>query len=555
MHWEPDAPGWQTPDNRDRSNHVRSRLRLETNPVVFTTSVAVIGVFLLVGVVATPTLGRVFEGLQAAIAGNLDWYYVLVVTAFLIFVVLVGASRFGRLRLGGQDERPRYRYVSWFALLFTAGMGIGLVFWSVAEPLSHLADPPMAEAGTPEAAREAMRFTFFHWGLHAWGVYVVVGLSLAYFAHRHGLPLTMRSALYPLLGERIHGRLGDAVDVFAVFGTMFGVATSLGFGILQVNAGLASLGLVEQTTTTQLLLIAGVTGAAIVSLLLGLDKGILRLSLTNLGVATALMLFVVVAGPTVFVLRSFAEQLGVYVQGLPELAFWTDAQADTGWQDTWTIFYWGWWLSWSPFVGMFIARVSRGRTVREFVFGVLLVPVLLTFVWMAVFGNSAIAVDRATDGALTTAVSEDPAVALFVLLEQLPWTTITSGLAILLVAVYFVTSSDSASLVIDLLTSGGNIDPPKIQRVFWALLEGAVAAVLLLAGAGGLQALQTAAITTALPFSVIMLLACAGLVRALYADERGRPLQRIVLFDADHEPVPEVHGRESPTRDGVQGAP
>ncbi len=531
------------------------RLRLETNPVVFITSVAVIAAFLVVGVVATPTLERVFAGLQATIAGTLDWYYVLVVTGFLVFVVWLGASRFGRLRLGRQDERPRYRYVSWFALLFTAGMGIGLVFWSVAEPLSHLADPPMAQVGTPEAAREAMQFTFFHWGLHAWGVYVVVGLALAYFAHRHDLPLTMRSALYPLLGERIHGRWGDAVDIFAVFGTMFGVATSLGFGILQVNAGLASLGLLEQTTTTQLLLIAGVTAAAIVSLLLGLDKGILRLSLTNLGVATVLLVFVLVAGPTLFVLRSFPEQLGVYLQGLPELSLWTDASADSGWQDAWTIFYWGWWMSWSPFVGLFIARVSRGRTVREFVFGVLLVPVLLTFVWLAVFGNSGIAVDDATGGALSTAVAEDPAVALFALLQQLPWTAVTSTLAILLVATYFVTSSDSASLVIDLLTSGGNIDPPKLQRVFWALLEGGVAAVLLMAGAGGLQALQTAAITTALPFSLVMLLACVGLVRALYADERGRPLERVVLMTPGHETVPEEHGRASPVRDRIQGSP
>jgi choline/glycine/proline betaine transport protein len=529
--------------------------RLETNPVVFTASVAVIGAFLAFGVFATPTLARVFDAVEAAIAGTLDWYYVLVVSGFLVFVVWLGGSRFGRLRLGGADERPRYRYVTWFAMLFTAGMGIGLVFWSVAEPLSHLANPPMAEAGTTAAAREAMQFTFFHWGLHAWGVYVVVGLALAYFSYRHGLPLTVRSALYPLLGERIYGRLGDAVDTFAVFGTMFGVATSLGFGILQVNAGLASLGLLPQGTGVQLALIAGITAAAIASLLLGLDKGILRLSLTNLGVGTALMLFVLAAGPTVFVLRSFVEQAGVYLQTLPETMLWTDARAATGWQADWTIFYWGWWMAWSPFVGLFIARVSRGRTIREFVFGVLLVPVVFTFGWMAIFGNTAISLDGATDGALSAAVGEDPAIALFTLLEQLPFTSVMTVLAILLVSVYFVTSSDSASLVIDLLTSGGNINPPKIQRVFWAVLEGAIAGVLLVAGAGGLEALQTAAITTALPFSVIMVLACVGLVRALYADERGRSIERIALFQPGHDEVPESHGRESPLRDEVRGAP
>jgi len=295
--------------------------------------------------------------------------------------------------------------------------------------------------------------------------------------------------------------------------------------------------------------------AAIGSLLLGLDKGILRLSLTNLGVATALMVFVLIAGPTLFVLRSFVEQVGVYLQQLPEMMLWTDAREDSGWQGMWTVFYWGWWMSWSPFVGLFIARVSRGRTIREFVFGVLLVPTVFTFLWMAIFGNTAISVDGLAGGELSEAVAEDPAVALFGLLEQLPLTTITSLLAILLVATYFVTSSDSASLVIDLLTSGGNTDPPKLQRVFWAVLEGAIAGVLLVTGAGGLQALQTAAITTALPFSVIMILACIGLVRALYVDERGRPLQRAVLWSGDHDDVPEAHGRHSPVSDGIEGSP
>ena len=532
------------------------RRRLETNPVVFWVSVLVIAVFLTAGVVATDTLERAFQALQEGIARTLGWYYVLIVGAFLVFVVWLGASRFGRIRLGDQQSSPEYRYLTWFAMLFTAGMGIGLVFWSVAEPLSHLANPPMAEAGTAAAQAEAMRFTFFHWGLHAWGVYVVVGLSLAYFSYRHGLPLSIRSALYPILGERIHGRWGDAVDTFAVFGTMFGVATSLGFGILQVNAGLADLGLLPQSTVVQLALIAVITLAAIASLMAGLDKGILRLSVTNLGVGVALMLFVLVAGPTTQVLSSFVQQVGHYVQTLPETTLWTDAQARSGWQATWTIFYWGWWIAWSPFVGLFIARVSRGRTIREFVFGVLLVPVGFTFLWMAVFGNTAFSVDAATNGELSARVAQDPAIALFGLLGELPLTTITTVLAILLVATYFVTSSDSASLVIDLLTSGGNTDPPKIQRVFWAVLEGGIAAVLLLTGAGGLEALQTAAITTALPFSVVMLIMCYGLVRALYADDRLLPLDRICLANPDHDPFPENGDpSRSPFEDGVQGSP
>jgi choline/glycine/proline betaine transport protein len=532
------------------------RWRLETNPVVFGVSVLVILMFLVAGIAATDTVGDVFNRLQTGIAGTFGWYYIIVVTGFLVFVVWLGGSRFGRLRLGPPDSRPDYRYLTWFAMLFTAGMGIGLVFWAVAEPLSHFGNPPMAEAGTDAARQEAMQFTFFHWGLHAWAIYIVVGVSLGYFAYRHGLPLSIRSALYPLLGDRIHGRIGDLVDIFAVFGTMFGVATSLGFGILQVNAGLASLGLLEQSITVQLLLIAGITMAAVASLLAGLDKGILRLSVTNLFLAMALLAFVLFTGPTIDVLSSFAQQVGNYAQTLPATSLWTDQPDPTGWQTANTIFYWGWWISWAPFVGMFIARVSRGRTIREFVFGVLLVPVTLTFLWLAVFGNTAFAVDAATDGQLSAQVAEDPAIALFGLLDQLPLTAIMTVLAILLVATYFVTSSDSASLVIDMLTSGGRTDAPKIQRTFWAVLEGAIAAVLLLAGAGGLAALQTAAITTALPFSIVMIAMCAGLIRAIYADDRHLALSRVTLVEKGHEPVPECPSeRRSPFADGITGSP
>ncbi|MDV6012894.1 BCCT family transporter [Haloechinothrix sp. LS1_15] len=535
---------------------VRIRGRLTTNPVVFGVSVVVILTFLIVGITATGVMQRVFTSLQAGIASWFGWYYVLAVGGFLVFVIWLGASRFGRIRLGEQDSEPEYRYLTWFAMLFTAGMGIGLVFWAVAEPLSHLAEPPMTEPGTPQAETESMRFTFFHWGLHAWAVYIVVGVCLAYFSYRHKLPLAIRSALYPILGRRIHGRWGDAVDTFAVFGTMFGVATSLGFGILQVNAGLASLDLLPQSTGVQLVLIAAITFAAVCSLVAGLDKGILRLSVTNLCIGLALMLFVLLAGPTRDVLASFVQQLGHYAQTLPETTLWTDAQAQTGWQAGWTIFYWGWWISWSPFVGMFIARVSRGRTIREFVFGVLLIPTLFTFLWLAVFGNTAFSVDSATGGAISAQVADDPAVALFGLLDELPLTAIMSVLAILLVAAYFVTSSDSASLVIDMLTSGGDENAPVVQRVFWALLQGGVAAVLLLAGSSGLEALQTAAITTALPFSVIMLLMCFGLVRALYADSRVVALDRISLTDPAHCRIPlRARPARSPFKDGVRGSP
>jgi len=523
-------------------------LGFKVNPRVFWVSVLVIVAFLAVGVGFPAQVERAFEAIQATIAQSLGWYYVLVVGVFLVFVVWIGASRFGHLRLGEDDEQPRYRYVSWFAMLFTAGMGIGLVFWSVAEPLSHLASPPRAEPNTPEAATEAMRWTFFHWGLHAWAVYLVVGLSLAYFAYRRGLPLSMRSALYPLIGDRINGWAGDAVDIFAVFGTMFGVATSLGLGILQVNAGLASIGLVEQSLTVQLVLITAVTAGALASLLAGLDKGILRLSVTNLALGGVLLLFVAAVGPTLFALGGLVEQLGVYLQTLPETTLWTETLSGTGeWQIDWTIFYWGWWISWSPFVGLFIARVSRGRSIREFVFGVLLVPAGFTFVWLAVFGNTAFAADAEAGGAIADAVAQDPAIALFALLDTLPLTLVMSLLAILLIAVYFVTSSDSASLVIDQLTKTPGVESPRRQRAFWAVLEGAVAAVLLIAG--GLGALQTAAITTAVPFSLIMLIAIWGLIRAVYADYRGAPLASIVLIRPGHQRVPDYGEDGVPWRD------
>lgn len=531
------------------------RLRLKTNPVVFAVSFLVILVFLIAGITATDAVHGFFETVQERIATSLDWYYILVVGGFLVFVVWLGASRFGRIRLGPPDSRPRYRYLTWFAMLFTVGMGIGLVFWSVAEPLSHFADPPMAEPGGAAARTEAMRFTFFHWGLHAWAIYIVVGLSLAYFAYRHDLPLSIRSALYPLIGKRIHGRIGDAVDTLSVFGTMFGVATSLGFGVLQVNAGLASLNIVRQSTTVQLLLIAGITLVATLSLLSGLDKGMLRLSVTNLVVGLVLMAFVLFAGPTTYVLSSFVQQVGDYIQTLPATMLWTDAGGHSGWQASWTIFFWGWWISWAPFVGIFIARVSRGRTIREFVFGVMLVPAALTFLWLAVFGNTAFSVDAATGGKLSAKVAKDPAIALFGLLDRLPLSAVATVVATLLVALYFVTSSDSAGLVIDLLTSGGQTDTPRIQRVFWSVIEGAIAAVLLLAGSGGLLALQTASITTALPFSLVMLVMCYGLVRALYADDRHVPLDRITLAEPRHERVPACDdpGR-SPFRDHIQGS-
>ncbi|MCK7592739.1 BCCT family transporter [Pseudomarimonas salicorniae] len=501
------------------------------NPPVFIASVILMVAFLGYTVAAPEASEALFKAVQAWVVESAGWFYVLAVAGFLVFVVVLAFSGYGRIKLGRDHSEPDYSYGSWFAMLFSAGMGIGLMFFGVAEPVMHFTSPPVGEAGSVEAARQAMRITFFHWGIHAWAIYAVVALSLAYFAFRHDLPLTIRSAFYPLIGERIHGPIGHAVDVFAVLGTLFGVATSLGFGVIQVNAGLNYLFGVPVGIGVQVALIAGITAIATLSVGLGLDGGIRRISELNMILAVALLVFVLVAGPTIFLLQTLVQNTGMYLSSLVELTFNLYAYQPSGWIGGWTLFYWGWWIAWSPFVGMFIARVSRGRTIREFVIGVLLVPMGFTFAWMTFFGDTALhmLMERGlTD--LADAVAADSSVALFKFLEYLPLSGIVSLVATVLVITFFVTSSDSGSLVVDMLTSGGAEDSPLWQRIFWAVLEGLIAAVLLLAG--GLSALQTATIASALPFTVVMVLMCWGLVRAL----RIEAMKRVSLGRARVEP-------------------
>ncbi|MDX1443101.1 MAG: BCCT family transporter [Gammaproteobacteria bacterium] len=493
---------------------------MKVHPIVFYVSASVILAFVFVGAAFSEPTAEVFGVIQDFIIGKLGWFYILSVSFFLGFVIWLFFSRFGSMKLGKEDDEPDFNRFTWFAMLFSAGMGIGLLFYSVAEPILHFSAPPNADAGTLAGAREAMKFTFFHWGMHAWAIYIVVGMALAFYCFRHDLPLTIRSTLYPLLGKRVNGWIGNTVEIIAVFGTLFGIATSLGLGIMQINRGLEYLGLVDFSTQNQILLIAGVTAAATISVVSGLNKGIRRLSEINLVLGLILVLFVFIAGPTAFLLMTLPQNIGAYLSSVVELSFNTDAYQGQDWQKGWTMFYWGWWMSWSPFVGMFIARVSRGRTIREFIGGVLLVPTLLTFIWMVVFGNTAIWMELFGNGGIVSAVNESVDTALFVMLDQLPFAAITSTLAVIVITTYFITSSDSGSLVIDILTSGGDLNPPKGQRVFWALTEGAVAAVLLLAG--GLGALQTAAITTALPFCVVMLFICWALVRGLRRDYKDK---------------------------------
>ncbi|MBO2594773.1 BCCT family transporter [Shewanella algae] len=463
---------------------------------------------------------ELFKSAQSWLELKAGWLYIMGVAIFLVFIIFVMVSRFGDIKLGPDHAEPDYSYKSWIAMLFSAGMGIGLMFFGVGEPVMHYLAPPDADPQTVEAAKEAMKITFFHWGIHAWAIYAVVALSLAYFSYRHKLPLLPRSALYPLIGERIYGPIGHCVDTFAVLGTMFGVATSLGFGVLQVNSGLNYLlgDSFPISSTVQVALIIGITLIATGSVFSGLDKGVKRLSELNLGLAFVLMMIVLLFGPTVALLQSFVQNTGSYLSELVSKTFNLYAyEQKNDWLGGWTLLYWGWWISWSPFVGTFIARVSRGRTIREFLVGILFVPSGFTFLWMTVFGNSAIdAIMNHGAEYLATAVSTDVSVALFTFFEHLPLSNLLSIIAVCLVVTFFVTSSDSGSLVIDNLTSGGDADAPVWQRIFWALMQGVVASVLLLAG--GLQALQTAAIASAMPFLLVMLLICFGLFKALQDD-------------------------------------
>ncbi|MGI2854671.1 BCCT family transporter [Shewanella algae] len=495
-------------------------IKSSINPPVFFPSLICIAILVFVGAVWPNEAQELFKAAQSWLELKAGWLYIMGVAIFLVFIIFVMVSRFGDIKLGPDHAEPDYSYKSWIAMLFSAGMGIGLMFFGVGEPVMHYLAPPDADPHTVEAAKEAMKITFFHWGIHAWAIYAVVALSLAYFSYRHKLPLLPRSALYPLIGERIYGPIGHCVDTFAVLGTMFGVATSLGFGVLQVNSGLNYLlgDIFPINTGVQVALIIGITLIATGSVFSGLDKGVKRLSELNLGLAFVLMMIVLLFGPTVALLQSFVQNTGGYLSELVSKTFNLYAyEQKNDWLGGWTLLYWGWWISWSPFVGTFIARVSRGRTIREFLVGILFVPTGFTFLWMTVFGNSAIdAIMNHSAEYLATAVSTDVSVALFTFFEHLPLSNLLSIIAVCLVVTFFVTSSDSGSLVIDNLTSGGDADAPVWQRIFWALMQGLVASVLLLAG--GLQALQTAAIASAMPFLLVMLLICFGLFKALQDD-------------------------------------
>jgi len=507
----------------------------DVHPQVFFISAGIILLFIALSLVFQGRATTLYENVRTGVSTTFGWLFILAANMFIVFMIYLAVSKYGKIRLGGVNADKEFSDISWVAMLFSAGMGIGLMFFGVAEPTWHFFDPHLgAASGTSAAGEVAMAVSIYHWGFHPWAIYALVGLSLAFFSFNRGLPLTFRSIFWPVLGERIYGWPGHIIDILTVFATLFGLTTSLGLGALQINAGLNFLGessgafpSVPVGTSVQVGIIAFVTLIAVFSVAAGLDGGVKRLSNLNLFLMFALLGATLVLGPTVFILGLIPQGLGAYFGNFFELSFFTGALYDhffagSGYYGPggrgegeflidWTIFYWAWWIAWSPFVGMFIARISKGRTVREFISGVLVLPVMFSVVWFGALGGTALNIElngnAAVSGAMFAEGVEVPrAVALFSMLDTLPGTLILSSLAILLVATFFITSSDSGSLVIDHLTSGGKHDAPVTMRIFWAVTEGIVAATLLVAGGdAGLEALQAAAISTGLPFVLILI--------------------------------------------------
>lgn len=502
------------------------------NPVFLISGLAIVA-FVFLTLAFQESVGPIFNDLRGWLTSSLDWFFLSAANVFVVLCLFLIVSPLGRVRLGGADATPDYSYAGWFAMLFAAGMGIGLMFYGVSEPISHFTSsmggiavgedglrtdwaPLGAAAGDADAAFDlGMAATIFHWGLHPWAIYATVALALALFSFNKGLPLTIRSIFYPIFGERVWGWTGHLIDILAVFATLFGLATSLGFGAEQANAGLEYLFGIPVSDTSKVFLIIGITGVALLSVLAGLDAGVKRLSEINMILAALLLIFVVAVGPTMEIITGFFSSLLSYAEYLPALSN-PVGREDANFSQGWTSFYWAWWISWSPFVGMFIARVSRGRTVREFITCVLIIPSLVCVLWMTAFGGTA--VHMVTEGVTAIAEAGLP-IKLFTMLDQLPLQAITSFIGIVLVIVFFVTSSDSGSLVIDTITAGGKVDAPVPQRVFWCTFEGLVAIALLLGG--GLGSLQAMAVSTGFPFAIVLLMACYSIIQGLRTEPKA----------------------------------
>jgi choline/carnitine/betaine transport len=493
-------------------------LRRKIDLTVFAIAAGISVAFVLVGVLFQDELASVVGDILDWLLTNLGWLFVLSTAAFLILVGFLAFSRFGRIRLGQDDDRPEFRTSSWIAMMFSAGMGIGLMFYGVAEPVSHLAAPPLGQSrpNSPEAAESAMEWTYFHWALHPWALYAIVGMALGYFCFRRGMPNLISSVFHPLLGERVNGPIGKGIDILAIFATMFGSATSLGLGALQISSGLNFVWDVKATTGLAVVIIVVLTAMFILSAVSGVDKGVQFLSNFNMLVAIGLLLFILLVGPTVYILGTLVSATGGYLGGLVGRSFQTGVFGGSEWLGSWTIFYWVWWMSWTPFVGTFLARISKGRTIREFVIGVLLIPSGVSFIWFAILGATAINLQLTGEANLIDTVAK-PEVSLFTLLEQFPVATITSVIVIILVAVFFVSGADAASIVMGMLTCRGILEPPRAIVAFWGAAMGGVAITLLLAG--GLNTLQQAAIVAGAPFAIVMIGIAVSFVKALREEQ------------------------------------
>ncbi|SAI34617.1 high-affinity choline transport protein [Bordetella ansorpii] len=513
------------------------KLSQTVSPITFFGS-AIIALALIAYASLKPeSAAELFKHANDWVIAEAGWFYLLAVGFFVVFLLGLAISPYGRIKLGPDDSSPDYSYGTWAAMLFSAGMGIGIVFYGVAEPITHFSQPPDAEPRSIQAMRDAMEITYFHWGVHAWAIYALLGMCLAYFGYRKNQPLSLRSALYPLIGERVNGPIGSIVDIFAVVGTLAGLATSLGLGVSQLNASLNYLFGLTQSLDMQLWLILIVTILATFTVATGLDAGVRRLSEFIIVLSFVLMFLLLCLGPSAFLMSAFVENLGLYLSGFIGRTFHVYAYDPTPWVGKWTLFYWGWWVSWAPFVGLFIARISRGRTIRQFLLGVLFAPAGFSFIWFTIFGDLAMWLDiNRAGGAISETVSKDMSIALFTVFEYLPWSQVLAWMTGILVAVYFVTASDAGALVIAMITARNNDEdePALWLRVFWALTCGAVAACLLLAG--GLAAVQTAALIAGLPLAVVLLFTCWGIWKAL-SDEASmmatQSLQSAPLLPSD----------------------
>jgi glycine betaine transporter len=496
------------------------------DPTVFWVAAIISAVFVLWGILFTDNLAAVFDAvLWSFLVPNFGWVFILSSFGFLAFSMYLAFSRYGKVRLGGQDEQPEFSTVSWVAMMFSAGMGIGLMFFGVAEPLSHMSSPPAgtAEPGTRGAAQVAMEYSYFHWAFHPWAIYAVMGLALAYFVFRKGMPNLISTAFYPLLGDRVYGPIGKTIDILAIFATLFGSATSLGLGALQINQGLnAMFGFGgREAVGLAIVVIAILTAAFILSAISGVHKGIQWIANTNMVLAVFLLVFVFFLGPTVFILNTLTESLGGYLANLIPMSFRTAAFSDGAFVSSWTVFYWAWWISWAPFVGTFIARISRGRTIREFVFGVILAPSVVSFIWFAILGGTAINLQLTGAADIAETAANNQPAALFLTLEQFPLFWLMSGITIILVALFFVSGADAASMVMGMLSSRGNLHPRAWNIVLWGVFTGAAAAICLLAGAiqgsvdAALTALQAVAIASAAPFVLVLIGLCFSILKAL----------------------------------------